>query len=218
MQAFGMLLLAAATAGDGFGYAEPGVGLKKWLRPHVVVSDRRPPGGPPYTAATMGGALAARASERPPVRQYQEPDLLPRPRRHADRLAKRRRPQRRTDLPVRPTCRAGSLQLQSGLYLPPEDRKHPGPPRRQPLPDDRGRPDHAGDRRLPGPQRHPRPVHGRGLRPGGRRRQLRDQGHLLCPIRSTRNWPSRASRLWSRPGSSRASTRFSRPTSEARSS
>ena len=32
MQAFGMLLLAAATAGDGFGYADPNVGGKKWLR------------------------------------------------------------------------------------------------------------------------------------------------------------------------------------------
>ena len=28
MQAFGMLLLAAATAGDGFGYADPNVGGK----------------------------------------------------------------------------------------------------------------------------------------------------------------------------------------------
>ena len=36
MQTIGMLLLAAATAGDGFGYDKPGVGLKKWLRPHAV--------------------------------------------------------------------------------------------------------------------------------------------------------------------------------------
>jgi hypothetical protein len=55
MQAFGVLLLAAATAGDGFGYAEPGVRLKKWLRPHAVVS-ADPPGPPMYTAANMGGA------------------------------------------------------------------------------------------------------------------------------------------------------------------
>ena len=41
MQAFGMLLLAAATAGDGFGYGKPGVGLKKWLRPHVVAQATR---------------------------------------------------------------------------------------------------------------------------------------------------------------------------------
>ena len=34
---------------------DPGVGLKKWLRPHAVVSDGAPPGGPQYTAATMGG-------------------------------------------------------------------------------------------------------------------------------------------------------------------
>ncbi len=53
MQAFGMLLLAAATAGDGFGYSEPGVRLKKWLRPHAVVSADAP-GPPQYTAASMG--------------------------------------------------------------------------------------------------------------------------------------------------------------------
>jgi hypothetical protein len=55
MQTIGVLLLAAATAGDGFGYSKPGVHLKKWLRPHAVVSDGMPPGGPQYTAATMGG-------------------------------------------------------------------------------------------------------------------------------------------------------------------
>ena len=53
MQAIGMLLLAAATAGDGFGYSEPGVRLKKWLRPHAVVSADAP-GPPQYTAASMG--------------------------------------------------------------------------------------------------------------------------------------------------------------------
>jgi hypothetical protein len=56
MQTIGMLLLAAATAGDGFGYAKPGVGLKKWLRPHVVASSHAAPaGGPQFTAANMGG-------------------------------------------------------------------------------------------------------------------------------------------------------------------
>jgi hypothetical protein len=56
MQTIGVLLLAAATAGDGFGYSKPGVGLKKWLRPHAVVSSHEaPPGGPQYTAETMGG-------------------------------------------------------------------------------------------------------------------------------------------------------------------
>ncbi len=55
MQTIGVLLLAAATAGDGFGYNDPGVGLKKWLRPHAVQGGPPPPGGPQYTAATMGG-------------------------------------------------------------------------------------------------------------------------------------------------------------------
>lgn len=55
MQAIGVLLLAAATAGDGFGYANPGVGLKKWLRPHAVMNAPAP-GPPMYTAASVGGA------------------------------------------------------------------------------------------------------------------------------------------------------------------
>lgn len=59
MQTIGVLLLAAATAGDGFGYSEPGVHLKKWLRPHAVISDGAPPGGPQYTAATMAGGPGA---------------------------------------------------------------------------------------------------------------------------------------------------------------
>ncbi len=55
MHTIGVLLLAAATAGDGFGYDSPDVGLKKWLRPHAVASVNAPPGGPQYSAATMGG-------------------------------------------------------------------------------------------------------------------------------------------------------------------
>jgi len=56
MQTIGVLLLAAAATGDGFGYDKPGVGLKKWLRPHVVASSHTPPpGGPQYNAATMAG-------------------------------------------------------------------------------------------------------------------------------------------------------------------
>ena len=45
MNTIGVLLLAAATAGDGFGYSKPGVGLKKILRPHVVTHGAPPPGG-----------------------------------------------------------------------------------------------------------------------------------------------------------------------------
>jgi hypothetical protein len=60
MQTIGMLLLAAATTGDGFGYDHAGVGLKKWLRPHVVATSHTPPpGGPQYTAANMGGGPGA---------------------------------------------------------------------------------------------------------------------------------------------------------------
>ena len=45
MNTIGVLLLAAATAGDGFGYGSPGVGFKKLLRPHVVMNGPAPPGG-----------------------------------------------------------------------------------------------------------------------------------------------------------------------------
>jgi hypothetical protein len=61
MQSIGVLLLAAATAGDGFGYSKPDVSFKKLLRPHAVVSDGAPAGGPQYTAATMGGGPGAGA-------------------------------------------------------------------------------------------------------------------------------------------------------------
>lgn len=54
MQAFGMLLLAAATAGDGFGYADPNVGGKKWLRGHLV-SSTAATSAPPYNAASLAG-------------------------------------------------------------------------------------------------------------------------------------------------------------------
>ncbi|MGO9600329.1 MAG: hypothetical protein ACLP7Q_20280 [Isosphaeraceae bacterium] len=60
MHTIGVVLLAAATAGDGFGYSKPDVGFKKLLRPHAVVSDGAPPpGGPQYTAATMAGGPGA---------------------------------------------------------------------------------------------------------------------------------------------------------------
>jgi hypothetical protein len=54
MHTIGVLLLAAATAGDGFGYGSPGVGLKKLFRPHVVTHGAPPPGGP--IAPNQGGA------------------------------------------------------------------------------------------------------------------------------------------------------------------
>ena len=53
MNTIGVLLLAAATAGDGFGYDKPYVGFKKLLRPHVVVNGPPPPGGP-ITAGAAG--------------------------------------------------------------------------------------------------------------------------------------------------------------------
>ena len=45
MNTIGVLLLAAATTGDGFGYSKPDVGGKRFLRHHVVVSGAPPPAG-----------------------------------------------------------------------------------------------------------------------------------------------------------------------------
>ena len=53
MKTIGLLLLAAATAGDGFGYSKPGVGFKKLLRHHVVSHGAAPPGG--MIGANAGG-------------------------------------------------------------------------------------------------------------------------------------------------------------------
>jgi hypothetical protein len=58
MQAFGLLLLAAAAAGDSFGYNDPNVHGKKWFRHHLVTATDAT-GAPPYTAASLAGAGGA---------------------------------------------------------------------------------------------------------------------------------------------------------------
>lgn len=58
MNTIGVLLLAAATAGDGFGYSKPNVGLKKLLRPHVVSHGPPPPGGMIQAGMSGGGPAA----------------------------------------------------------------------------------------------------------------------------------------------------------------
>jgi hypothetical protein len=45
MNTIGVLLLAAATVGDGWGYAAPDVGIKRLFRHHVVTTGAAPPGG-----------------------------------------------------------------------------------------------------------------------------------------------------------------------------
>ena len=60
MNTIGVLLLAAATAGDGFGYTKPGVGLKKLLRPHVVAHGAPPAGGMISPDAGPGGPANGR--------------------------------------------------------------------------------------------------------------------------------------------------------------
>jgi hypothetical protein len=51
----GVLLLAAATVGDGFGYGRPGVGFMKLLRGHAVTNGAAPPGGMIGPGADGGG-------------------------------------------------------------------------------------------------------------------------------------------------------------------
>lgn len=55
MNTIGVLLLAAATAGDSFGYEKPNVGFKRFLRGHVVTHGA-PPAGGMINMAGMGGA------------------------------------------------------------------------------------------------------------------------------------------------------------------
>ena len=56
MKTIGLLLLAAATAGDGLGYSKPGVGFKKLLRHHVVTHGAPPAGGMLPPGGADGGA------------------------------------------------------------------------------------------------------------------------------------------------------------------
>jgi hypothetical protein len=63
MQAIGVLLLAAATAGDGFGYGEATAGHKHWLRSHLVASSAAT-GTPPYNAASLAGGAGAQSGRR----------------------------------------------------------------------------------------------------------------------------------------------------------
>lgn len=63
MNTIGVLLLAAATAGDGFGYDKPYVGLKRLLFPHAVTHGAPPPGGM-ISPATMGGPAGPSAGRR----------------------------------------------------------------------------------------------------------------------------------------------------------
>ncbi len=62
MNTIGVLLLAAATAGDGFGYSKPNVGLKRLLRPHAVVHGAPPAGGMIDSGAMAGGGAASGAA------------------------------------------------------------------------------------------------------------------------------------------------------------
>jgi hypothetical protein len=62
MTTIGVLLLAAATAGDGFGYDKPYVGLKKLFRPHAVMHGAPPPGGMIAPGPGAGGPDGSGAS------------------------------------------------------------------------------------------------------------------------------------------------------------
>jgi hypothetical protein len=63
MQAIGVLLLAAATAGDGFGYSDPSAGGMHWLRSHAVTTSAAT-GTPPYNAASLAGSAGAQSGRR----------------------------------------------------------------------------------------------------------------------------------------------------------
>ena len=182
MQAFGMLLLAAATAGDGFGYADADVGGKKWLRSSSREPTSHATGAPPYNAAALagGGGMGADNGRRFIVTKSQIYFLDPNGMQIGWQNGTGPNGER-TYLPAQLTVPA-RYNFNQGFIYRLKITNIPGRPARLAVPDDRGRPDHPGNRRLPGPQRDPGAVHRRGFRPGGRRRQLRDQGHL--PARS----------------------------------
>ena len=181
MQAFGMLLLAAATAGDGFGYADPNVGGKKWLR-HGLVSSTAATTAPPYNAAAMAGGagMGAANGRRFTVTKSQIYFLDPNGmqigwQNGAGPNGERTYLPAQLTVPARYNFNQGYIYRLKITNIPGQGD---GDRSSNSLPDDRGRPDDPGDRCLPGPQCHTGPVHVRRFRPGGGRRELRDQGHL----------------------------------------
>lgn len=68
MNTIGVLLLAAATAGAGFG--KPNVGGKRLLRPHVVRDGPAPPGGPIMPGMAGGGPGGMGGPEAQPGRRF----------------------------------------------------------------------------------------------------------------------------------------------------
>ena len=151
MQAFGVLLLAAATAGDGFGYSDPGVRLKKWLRPHAVVSSDAP-GPPMYTANQIGGQggpMGAAPGRRFVTTRSQVYFLDPDGMQVGWQTAAGPNGER-AYLPSQLTVPARYNFSQGYIYRL-KLTNIPGRAGRGPVPDDRGRTDHAGDRCVPVP-------------------------------------------------------------------
>ena len=151
MQAFGMLLLAAATAGDGFGYSDPGVGLKKWLRPHVVTSADAT-GAPPYNASLAGGGRRHGRRQRAPVHQSpraRSTSSTPTACRSAGRPAPGPTA-RRTYLPAQLTVPA-RYNFNQGYIYRLKITNIPGRPAPSLYPTIEVAPTTPGDRRLPGP-------------------------------------------------------------------
>ena len=225
MNTIGVLLLAAATATDGFG--KP-FAKKHWLRPHVVADGPAPPGGPMGGAAGCafghpgcqggpscpGGGRGRQPGSRPPVSQRTQPDLLPRPRGMKIGWQTAAGNGERVYLPAQLVVPARYNFMQGYIY-------------RLKLTDIPGRPNlalyptievapstPATDAYL---THNPIPVQFTAEDFDQVTAATSSPRSSTCPIRSTRSWRSRASRRWSRPGSSRASTRSSRPTGGARS-
>ena len=76
MNTIGVLLLAAATAGDGFGYDKPGVGLSAPAELHCPVN---PPKISPWSSAPIPSGLVAGMKYRSEP-SFALPILMPKPR------------------------------------------------------------------------------------------------------------------------------------------
>ncbi len=175
MQAFGVLLLAAATAGQGFGFNTPDVGLKPFLRPHAVVHGDVP-GPPPYTAANLAGGGPGATPGRRFVTTKSQIYFLD-PNGMLVGWQNGTGPQgERTYLPAQLTVPA-RYNFNQGFIYRLKITNIPGRPTVSLYPTI-GCADDANDRRLPGAQCDPGAVDRRGFRSGRRWRQLRYQGHL----------------------------------------
>ena len=148
MQAIGVLLLAAATAGDGFGYQAPGVQPEKMAAPARRGHERRD-GSPAlhrrslWPAVTAGPASGRRFTSTKSQIYFLDPDHMQIGWQTAGTNGERVYPPPQLVVPAR-------YNFNQGYIYRLKITAHPRPAQCVALSVDRGRAEHPGDRRLPG--------------------------------------------------------------------